>query len=212
MCRTIFSPRKFLYGGEFTLVLLVLVRFSFFPHSFFSHVRVCVHGFLVPDLQTEFTLVILLNVDVDGEMGIDVSHLVLVALCDAGHEVLDDGLDGSEGSDILAGAVVDLDAHELLAFLALGQGEGDGDVGEILGQFACRITRWLVSFDALVLSFRTVVCDQRVDGSRASLSVRTSRSLNRHDSGADVDFDIVWDDQLLFGKDVLHLEQWCWSG
>lgn len=40
---------------------------------------------------------------------------------------------------------------------------------------------------------------------------RTSRSLDRHDSGADMDFDIVWDDQLLFGKDVLHLEQWCWG-
>jgi hypothetical protein len=27
-----------------------------------------------------------------------------------------------------------------------------------------------------------------------------------------MDFDIVWDDQLLFGKDVLHLEQRCWGG
>lgn len=24
-----------------------------------------------------------------------------------------------------------------------------------------------------------------------------------------MDLDIVWDHQLLFGKDVLHLEQWC---
>jgi len=27
-----------------------------------------------------------------------------------------------------------------------------------------------------------------------------------------MDFDIVWDDQLLFGKDVLHLEQRCSEG
>lgn len=39
--------------------------------------------------------------------------------------------------------------------------------------------------------------------------IRTSGSLDSHNSGADVDFDILWDDQLLFGKDVLHLEQRC---
>ena len=36
---------------------------------------------------------------------------------------------------------------------------------------------------------------------------RTSRALDSDDSGADVDFDIVWDDHLLLGEDVLHLEQ-----
>ena len=37
----------------------------------------------------------------------------------------------------------------------------------------------------------------------------TSRAFDGDDSGADVDFDAFWDDQLLLGEDVLHLEQWC---
>jgi hypothetical protein len=45
----------------------------------------------IPDLQVvEVGLLVLLDVDVDGEMGVDVAHLVLVALGDAGDEVLDD--------------------------------------------------------------------------------------------------------------------------
>ena len=42
-------------------------------------------------------------------MGVDVAHLVLVAFGHAGDQVLDDGLDGTEGGDVLAGAVVDFD-------------------------------------------------------------------------------------------------------
>lgn len=83
---------------------------------------------------------VLLNVDVDGKMSIDVSHLVLVSPGDTGHQVLDDGLDGSEGSDILSRSVVDFDLDDLLALMVLGEGEGDGDVREILGQFAYRET------------------------------------------------------------------------
>lgn len=56
----------------------------------------------VPDLQVEKSFVVLFDIDVDGEMGIDVSHLVLVALGHTSHQVLDDGLDGSQGSDILS--------------------------------------------------------------------------------------------------------------
>lgn len=81
---------------------------------------------------------VLLNVDIDGKMGIDVSHLVLVSLGDASHQVLDDGLDGSEGSDILSRSVVDFDLDDLLALLVLGEREGDGDVREILGELAYR--------------------------------------------------------------------------
>lgn len=32
---------------------------------------------------------------------------------------------------------MDFNLDELLAFLAFGKGEGDGDVGEILGEFTC---------------------------------------------------------------------------
>jgi len=35
----------------------------------------------------------------------------------------------------------------------------------------------------------------------------TSGTLDADDSGADVDLDVVWDDQLLLREDVLHLEQ-----
>ena len=70
-------------------------------------------------------------------MGVDVSHLVLVSSCHAGDEVLDDGFDGAESSDIFARAMVDLDLDGLLALLVLGwEGEGDGDVGEIFGELA----------------------------------------------------------------------------
>ena len=40
------------------------------------------------------------------------------------------------------------------------------------------------------------------------IGFRTSGTLDGDDSGADVDLHIVWDDQLLLGEDVLHLEQW----
>lgn len=45
---------------------------------------------------------VLLDVDVDGEMGIDVSHLVLEALGDTDDQVVDERSDGSESGDILA--------------------------------------------------------------------------------------------------------------
>ena len=50
----------------------------------------------VSDLDLEQTsLLVLLDVDVDGEMGVDVAHLVLVALGDTNDQVVDDGSDGS---------------------------------------------------------------------------------------------------------------------
>ena len=82
----------------------------------------------LPDFQMEASFIVLLNVDVDGEMGIDISHLVFVALGDTNDQVLDDGLHGSEGCDVLSRAMVDFDVYELLAFGVLGKGEGDGDV------------------------------------------------------------------------------------
>ena len=68
-------------------------------------------------------------------MGVDISHLVLVALGDAGDEVADDGLDGAEGGNVLAAAVVDLDIDGVFA----RQREAGGQVREIFGQFACPV-------------------------------------------------------------------------
>jgi len=65
-------------------------------------------------------------------MGIDVSHLVLEALGNTNDQVVDEGSDSSEGSDILADTVVNLDGDLVL----LGDGEVDGQVAEILDQLA----------------------------------------------------------------------------
>ena len=89
----------------------------------------------IPDLDLEL-LIHLLNVDVDREMGVDVSHLVFVTFCHAGDQVLDDGLDGAEGSHVLARTVVNFDLDNVFAFGVLGQGECDGDVGEVFYEFA----------------------------------------------------------------------------
>lgn len=75
---------------------------------------------------------VLVDVDVDGEMGVDVAHLVLEALGDADDHVVDQGADGAESSDILAGAVVELDVDEAL----LGVGEVDGEMAEVLDELA----------------------------------------------------------------------------
>ena len=39
------------------------------------------------------------------------------------------------------------------------------------------------------------------------MGVSTSGTLDCDDSRADVDLDVLWDDQLLLGEDVLHLER-----
>ena len=87
----------------------------------------------IPDLDVDVaSLVVLLNVDVDGKVSVDVSHLVLVALRYADDQVVDVGTDGSEGGDVLAGAVVDLDVDDIL----LGLGEVDSQVAQVLGKLA----------------------------------------------------------------------------
>ena len=88
----------------------------------------------IPDLDVDVaSLVVLLNVDVDGKVSVDVSHLVLVALRYTDDQVVDVGADGSEGGDVLAGAVVDLDVDDIL----LGLGEVDSQVAQVLDKFAC---------------------------------------------------------------------------
>lgn len=69
----------------------------------------------LPDLNLEQpSLAVLLNVDVDWEMGVDVTHLVLEALGNANDHVVDQGLNCAESCDILAGTVVEFDVDNLL--------------------------------------------------------------------------------------------------
>lgn len=92
-------------------------------------------GSNIPDLNLEqASLLVLLDVDVDGEMGVDVAHLVLEALGDTDDQVVDDGSDGAESSDALAAAMVELNVDEVL----LGVGEGNREVAEVLAELAWR--------------------------------------------------------------------------
>jgi hypothetical protein len=68
------------------------------------------------------------KIDVDGEMGIDVSHLVLEALGDTNDHVVDKGLDGSQSSDVLSVSVDDSQLDLSVGNLV----EGDVDVTEVL--------------------------------------------------------------------------------
>lgn len=86
----------------------------------------------IPDLDLVDTVAVFVQVDVDGEMGVDVTHLVLEALGDTNDQVVHDGADGTEGGDILADTVVDVDGDDA----GLRLGEGDGDVGQVLDQLA----------------------------------------------------------------------------
>ena len=98
-------------------------------------IRVVFVHWHIPDLDLPVArLGVLVQVDVDGEMGIDVAHLVLEALGDTDDQVVDDGADGAEGGNVLADAVVDLDADDVL----LDDREVNGDVAEVLGELAAR--------------------------------------------------------------------------
>jgi hypothetical protein len=88
----------------------------------------------VPDLNLEQTgLAVLLDIHVDWEMGVDVSHLVLESLCDTNDQVVDQSSDCAEGSDILSGTVVQLDIDDLLLWV----GEVDSQMAEIFGENSC---------------------------------------------------------------------------
>lgn len=87
----------------------------------------------VADLNLpQASLLVLVDVDVDGEMCVDVAHLVFKPLRYANDHVGDDGLDGAQSGDILAVAVVDLNGDDVLG----GVAEVDGDVTEILDELA----------------------------------------------------------------------------
>jgi hypothetical protein len=62
------------------------------------------------------SLFVLLNVQVDGEMCVDISHLVSVTFCDTDNHVVDERSDCSESSDILARTVVEFNVDNLWAW------------------------------------------------------------------------------------------------
>lgn len=75
----------------------------------------------VPNLHLEKVgLFVLFNVDIDGEMCIDISHLVLVSLGHADDEIVDEGPHCAEGCDIFPGAVVQLDVDDVLLWVREG--------------------------------------------------------------------------------------------
>lgn len=88
----------------------------------------------IPDLDLVDTVGVLVQVDVDGEMGVDVAHLVLESLRDTDDQVVDEGTDGSESGNGLADAMVDVDGDDVL----LWRRERDGNVREVLDQLAPR--------------------------------------------------------------------------
>lgn len=145
--RTNFSPRKFLLRVKSTIstysrhvlkqVRRLLQGPRWFPPLSYTEDILPLLGepgnkkqvSSIPDLNLVLAgLGVLLNVDVDGEVGVDVAHLVLEALRDTDDHVVDDGADGAEGSDGLAGAMVHLNGEDVL----LGTAEAHSDETEAI--------------------------------------------------------------------------------
>lgn len=120
----------------------------------------------IPDLDLEDTLGSFVQVDVDGEMGVDVSHLVLETLGDTDDQVVDKSSDSAEGGDILADAVVDVDGDGV----GLGLGEADGDVGQVLDQLAAgALDGDLASLDVHLDCLQEKDFGQRFDQNREAM-------------------------------------------
>lgn len=92
----------------------------------------------VSDLDVLLT-VNLNGVNVDREMGVDVSHLVLVTLGNTGHQVRNQRLDSSQSSDVLSVTVKNDDLDSPVRHLL----ESDIDVLQVLGQ----LTSWTSNLD-----------------------------------------------------------------
>jgi hypothetical protein len=91
----------------------------------------------IPDLNLKQTsLVVLLDVHIDGEMCVNVSHLVLKALCDTDDQIVDEGSDCAEGSNVLSCAMVKFDLDDIFLWMR----EVDRQVVEVLGELAYTIS------------------------------------------------------------------------
>lgn len=85
------------------------------------------HGDVTNNLLSEEvadldSILLLVDDDVDGEMGVNKTHLVLEAVGDALDEVLDARADGAEASDVLASSVPDDEADLPLLLDRVGGG------------------------------------------------------------------------------------------
>ena len=90
--------------------------------------------FDIPDLNLiQACLAILVHVDVDGEMCVDVSHLVLETLGDANDQVVDESSDCAEGGDVLPGTVVQFDVDDILLWVR----EVDCQMVQVLRELPC---------------------------------------------------------------------------
>ncbi len=91
----------------------------------------------IPDLDLPQTgLVVLVQVHIDGEMGVDVSHLILETLRDTDNQVVDQRSDCAESGDILASAMVELNINHVL----LGVGEVDCEMAEVFAELAFEVS------------------------------------------------------------------------
>jgi hypothetical protein len=73
---------------------------------------------VIPDFNLiKSSLFVLIDVDVDGEMGVNVTHLVFVAFGDANDEIVYDCADCTESSDILARAMVEFDVDLIFGWM-----------------------------------------------------------------------------------------------
>ena len=87
----------------------------------------------IPDLDLiQSSLAILVNINIDGEMCVDISHLVLEALGDTDDQVVDEGSDSTEGSNVLSCAVVEFDVDDILLWV----GEVDCQVVQVFRELA----------------------------------------------------------------------------
>jgi hypothetical protein len=90
-------------------------------------------GLHAPNLHiVQARLGVLLDIDVDGEVGVDVAHLVLEALGHADNQVVDDGAHGAQRGNRLARAMVQLNVDDVL----LGARKADRQVAEVFGELA----------------------------------------------------------------------------
>ena len=87
--------------------------------------------YYIPDLNLGLAIIVF-DVDINRKMRIDVSHLVLVPLGDTCYHVLDEGLDGPEGGDILSESVVKVDLNNSWGLA----NEADVKVLEVLGKLS----------------------------------------------------------------------------
>ena len=142
-------------------------------------------------------------------MGVDVSHLVLEALGHANDQVVDEGADGAEGSDVLAVAMVQLDVDDVL----LRVREGDSQMAKVLDQLAagpldCDGARLDVDLDC----WRGVLSVLFLAFTPADLGAYVPSISQSHGFlglGVGVAHTALGDGQLLLGVDVAHLGRSC---